>query len=114
MTDQKEVKFIDGLIVKAPRDGAPDFIKLCLSIKRLDLIAWLQQQDGEWVNADVKEARSGKLYAAVDDWKPTPRADGPQSTRGGGPSRPAPSSGPVGGDDFEPDNIPFATNRGGW
>ena len=77
MSDQKEVKFVGGLIVKAPREGAPDFVKMCLSFKRLEAIAWLQEQEGEWVNADVKEARSGKLYAAVDDWKPTPRQDAP-------------------------------------
>lgn len=35
--------------------------------------------------------------------------------RGGGPVRPAPSSGPTGGDDpFPDDDVPFADNRGIW
>lgn len=48
-----------------------------------------------------------------------PGGDAPQresrSQRGGGPARQAPSTGPTGGDDpFPDDDIPFATNRGGW
>lgn len=65
-----DIKFIDGLIVKAPNERAPDYVKCKLSIKRDDLIRWLEGQSGEWINADVKESRNGKWYAAVDDWKP--------------------------------------------
>lgn len=68
MTD---IKFIDGLIIKPPHAKAPEFVKAKLSIKRVELIAWLQQQDGEWVNADIKVSQGGKWYAAVDDWKPS-------------------------------------------
>lgn len=63
-------KFINGLIVKAPNDRAPEYVKARISIKREELIAWLQQQDGEWINADIKVSQNGKWYAAVDDWKP--------------------------------------------
>jgi hypothetical protein len=65
-----DIKFIDGLIVKAPHERAPDFVKAKLSIKRQELIAWLEDQDGEWINADVKESRGGKWYVSVDEWKP--------------------------------------------
>jgi hypothetical protein len=65
-----ETKFIDGLIVKAPNDGAPEYVKAKLSIKREELIAWLQSQTGDWINADVKVSQNGKWYAAVDNWKP--------------------------------------------
>ena len=65
-----EAQFINGLIVKAPHPNAPDFVKFGLSIKREELIATLQAMQGEWVNAQVKESRGGKLYAQVDDWKP--------------------------------------------
>jgi lipopolysaccharide export LptBFGC system permease protein LptF len=61
-------KFIDGLIVKAPNDRAPEYVKAKLSIKRAELIAWLQSQAGEWINADVKVSQQGKWYAAVDDF----------------------------------------------
>ena len=100
--------FIDGLIVKAPHDNAPDFVKAKLSIKREEMINWLQQQSGEWINADIKESRAGKWYAAIDNWKPDPDRAG----AGGGP--PADNSPPPGNYDDNPppaadydDDIPF-------
>lgn len=63
-------KFINGLIVKAPNDRAPEYVKARLSIKREELIAWLQSEPGEWINADIKVSQGGKWFAAVDDWKP--------------------------------------------
>jgi hypothetical protein len=108
-----EKKFINGLIVKAPSESAPEYVIARLSIKRAELIEWLQQQQGEWINADIKESQGGKWYAAVDDWKP-------QGQRGGGPvqsrapaARP-PRGAPVQDDDFDDHGIPFATNRGAW
>lgn len=74
-----DIKFIDGLIVKAPHEKAPDFVKARLSIKREEMIAWLQAQEGEWVNADIKESKAGKWYAAVDEWKPEQRGGAPQA-----------------------------------
>jgi len=69
MSDTKE--FVDGLIVKAPRDGAPDFVKASISIKRKDLGNWLRSKDDEWINIDVKESKGGKYYAEVNNWKPS-------------------------------------------
>lgn len=102
-------KFIDGLIVKPPRDGAPQYLVCKLSIKREELIAWLQQQDGEWINADVKVSQAGKFYAQVDDWKldgqrrgsnrqPAPRQDAQRQQQ-------AQQQPPL--DDFADDDIPF-------
>lgn len=113
MTDQNEIEFVDGLIAKAPRDGAPDFIKAALSIKREALIAWLQARDGEWVNIDIKEARSGKWYCAVDAWKPKEKQDGQRQERA--PSR-APahadaSYGDAAKGGFDDDDIPFLPFR---
>lgn len=71
-------KFINGLIVKAPNDNAPDYLICKLSIKREELIQWLQQQTGEWINADIKESQGGKWYAAVDDWRPNQQRGGQQ------------------------------------
>ena len=76
MSDRPEIQFIDGLIVKPPvkKDGSPlpDFIKMKGSIKRMELMAWLAQQEGEWVNFDVKTSKStGKWYCSVDNWEPT-------------------------------------------
>lgn len=105
MSDQT---FLNGILVKEPRQGAPEFVKGHISIKREELINTLSQMDGEWVNLDIKEARSGKWYASVNDWKPDRQSGGgrQQSQRQGGQSRQqAPQQAPI--DDFADDDIPF-------
>ncbi|XLQ19700.1 MAG: hypothetical protein ACKUBY_03850 [Candidatus Moraniibacteriota bacterium] len=72
-----EVKFVDGLMVKKPHQNAPDFVKGSLSIKREELINWLQGESGEWINIDIKESQKGSWYAQVNDWQP-------QGGQGGG------------------------------
>lgn len=95
MSDEKE--FVNGLIFKAPNENAPDYVKAKLSIRRAELIAWLNTKDGEWINADVKVSQGGKWYAAVDNWKPN-------GERQAAPARQAPAN-PV--DDFVDSDIPF-------
>jgi hypothetical protein len=85
----EELEFVDGLIVKAPHEKAPSFVKASISIKVADLGVWLRAKHKageEWVNLDVKEAKSGKWYAAVSNFKkeakpeqkkPAPRNDVP-------------------------------------
>lgn len=106
-----DTKFINGLIVKAPNGNAPEYVKAKLSIKREELIAWLQTETGEWINADIKVSSGGKWYAAVDTWQPkqgngTPRSNAPAPARRDPP--------PATNFDNQPfdDDIPFATNRG--
>jgi hypothetical protein len=70
MEQQQEKEWVDGLIVKAPREGAPDFVKCAISIKRADLGNWLRAKQDEWINIDVKVGKSGKWYAEVNNWKP--------------------------------------------
>jgi len=82
----KDNEFINGLIVKAPHDNAPDYVKAKVSIKREELIGWLNTRNDDWINADIKVSQSGKWYAAVDDWKPnqgngTPRNNAPRPQR---------------------------------
>ena len=76
-------KFIDGLIVKAPHEKAPDFVKGSISIKRENLITWLADQKGDWINADIKVSKEGKWYVAVNDWKPAaaPEPSQPDSSQ---------------------------------
>lgn len=67
-----EIEFVDGLIVKEPHEHAPHFVKASISIKVADLGMWLRKKyeaGDEWVNIDVKEAKSGKWYAAVSAYK---------------------------------------------
>ncbi len=65
-----DVEFVDGLIVKQPHPNAPDFVKAKISIKREDLLQWLQNKKDEWINIDIKESKTGKWYAQVDTWQP--------------------------------------------
>lgn len=68
-----EIEFVDGLIAKAPHPKAPDFVKAQLAIKVEDLGKWLREKykaGEEWVNIDVRAAKSGKWYAAVSNFKP--------------------------------------------
>jgi len=90
-----DIEFIDGIIVKAPNPKAPEFVKAALSIKRLDLIAWLESRDDEWINADIKESKSGKWYCAVNAFKAAGERQASE------PSKPAPSS------NFQDDDVPF-------
>lgn len=68
-----EIEFVNGIIVKAPHQNAPDFVKCAISIKVADLSEWLAGRDEEWVNIDVKESKGGKWYAAVSTFKPKAR-----------------------------------------
>ncbi len=65
-----DIDFINGLVFKLRAENAPDYLLAKFSIKRADLIAWLQSRDDEWINGEAKVAKSGKPYAAVDNWKP--------------------------------------------
>lgn len=101
-------EFVDGMIAKAPHDNAPDYVKARISIKREELIAWLQSKDDDWVNVDIKESQGGKWYAAVDSWKPDRPRSG-RSERSSSPrqQRAAPAPAPRPADDFSDDDIPF-------
>jgi len=65
-----EKQFVDGLMIKKPNPNAPDWIKFNGSIKREDMITWLNSMTGDWINIQVCESKSGKWYAEVDNWKP--------------------------------------------
>jgi len=70
-----ENQFITGLYFKRPHENAPDFVKLKGSIKREDMIKYLQALDGDFVNFDLCESKpkpdgSKSFYARKDDWKP--------------------------------------------
>lgn len=107
-----EVKFVDGLMVKKPHGNAPDFVKANLSIKREDLIKWLQEQSGEWINVDVKESKKGSWYAQVNDWEPAGGQGGGQQGQNqpqSQPDAPLPSEPNMNDDDFDINlkDVPF-------
>ena len=106
-------KLIPGLFFKDKHENAPDFVMCKGSIKIADLAAWLQKQEGEWVNFDLKRSRDGKPYASVDDWKPN---GGSARTPAPRQSRPQPVQATEAFDDagFDDQEIPFCTNRSIW
>ena len=55
-----DLEFVDGFIAKAPSEKAPDYVKAKVSLKRDELIRWLQQRQDEWINLEIKEGRTGK------------------------------------------------------
>ena len=71
--DKKE--FANGLMIKAPHDKAPEFVKCSISIKRKDFGNWLRSKPDEWINLDVKVSKDGKWYAEVNNWKPGKTSD---------------------------------------
>ncbi len=87
-----EAQFVDGMIVKR-NENAPEYAICKLSIKKGEFSGWLVQQPGDWVNIEIKRSRGGKLYAALDTWKPDGKAD----------AKPAPKPAPV----DEDSSIPF-------
>lgn len=94
-----DIEFIPGLIAKAPGDKAPEYVKCKLSIKRAELLEWLESQTDEWINGEVKVSRNGKMYVQRDTWKPN------QGERQE-PRKPAQSNATP-ADDFEDDSLPF-------
>jgi hypothetical protein len=70
-------KFPQGLSVKPPRPGAPEYIKASLSIKKTEFIHWLQTTDmsNNWLNLDIKVSKGDKWYVQINDWKPKKKED---------------------------------------
>lgn len=67
----EDIEFVNGLIVKAPHEKAPDFVKAAISIRPRELAEWLaDKMHQDLVNVDVKESKGGKWYAAVNTYKP--------------------------------------------
>ncbi len=65
----EEPIFPKGLIFKKPRYNAPEFVKGSISIKRLELIDWLNTFQDEWLNLDLKESKQGKYYSQLNTFK---------------------------------------------
>lgn len=62
---------MDGFFIKAPRSGAPEFVKGSLSFNVDKAIAYLQtykKSDG-YVNADILLSKSGTLYLKRDNFE---------------------------------------------
>jgi len=95
-----ETKFVDGMRVFAPRDGAPDFVIADIVIDHDEFADWVADR-GDKVRITIKRSKGGKLYASENDWKPKEgnqeRAPRPQPEQTGG--------------GFDDDDVPFAPHN---
>jgi hypothetical protein len=72
--------FVNGLIFKPKHPNAPDFVQGKLSINVKNLREWLDIQQGDWINADIKLSKEGKYYIQVDEYKaPEPATAEPET-----------------------------------
>ena len=88
---ENETKFVDGLRVFKPREGAPDFVKLNFLATADQLSAWLlANKDSEGnVRFDLLKSKNDKLYLKLNDFKKEGAPQQPQ--RPAQPSYNAPS-----------------------
>lgn len=68
--EQKETIFVDGMIFKKPREGAPTFVKGAVSINVKNFANFLKKYEHkEWLNIDLKQSREGKLYLQLNTYE---------------------------------------------
>lgn len=75
-------KFPDGLRFFPRRDTAPEWIQGSISVDPAKFVAWMKENKekmseslngGKYFRFDVKLSKEGKLYVAVNDYKPAVR-----------------------------------------
>ena len=98
--------FIDGMMVKDPREGSPKFVIGSLSINVADFTKWYDEwkaanPDEAWINIDLLRGRSGKPYAALNTYKKLGMTEKPAALRTKEPTVDYPA------DDINPEDIPF-------
>lgn len=70
-TKTSGVTFIDGMRIEKPNEKAPEWVKLKISFKVDDFIKFAKaHQDRGWLNVDLRKSKQGKLYLALNDFKP--------------------------------------------
>lgn len=103
---ENNTTFVDGLIFKKKKDGAPEFVKGSISMKVDELKAFLDKHNNNgWVNADLLVSKDGqKLYFKLNDWKPA--QEGVAGVVG---EQPAPAIDAIQypKEDVNPEDIPF-------
>lgn len=78
------MKFIKGMFLGKPRDGAPSFVKGSMSIKMDDFLLnygnWVN--DRGYINIDLLENQSGEFYLSPNDYgtKAAGMAEAPKPT----------------------------------
>lgn len=108
-----EQQFVSGLYAKPRAPKAPDYVVCGLSAHREELIAWLEQQEAEWIYMQVKISKAGdKFYVAIDPYE---KGSAPKKTyqepdrSTWSPSENTPDEDTIEypPEDFNPNDIPF-------
>jgi len=63
--------YAKGIYYDLPRENAPEFVLGRLSIKKLELMQWVDQQpanDKGYINLDILMGKENKPYIAVNDY----------------------------------------------
>ena len=85
MSENREVTYIGGMFGKMPKEDDKGFVVGRMSIKKADLIAFIEKQDpdDEWMNVDILQRKSDptKLNFQLNTWKPK-KKDGEESDTG--------------------------------
>lgn len=102
-----ELQFVNGLFFRKPHEKAPEYVIGKLSAKREELINFLQSQNGEWVNMEIKESKQGKVYIAIDSYKPGEATQSPRTNETGGNGYNNQNEMPASNMDDAIDQIPF-------
>lgn len=89
-------QFIEGFSYKAPREGAPDFVKGAISLNVARFTEWFEtwkQNNPEeaWINIDIKESKGGNLYGELNTYKKSGMTEKPAALN----------------DDIPADDLPF-------
>ena len=74
-----DVKFVDGLFV-SKKEGSPDFVIANLSFneKFIEYLKGNLNAKG-YCNIDLQLSKEGKMYAKLNEWKPSENSEQGQS-----------------------------------
>jgi len=63
--------FVQGLYINKKSENTPDFVKLKLSVKSKEFVAFLKEHTNEsgYCNFDLLKSQDDKLYFKLNDWK---------------------------------------------
>lgn len=78
--------FVDGLIYKTPRTGAPDFVIGGLSVNAKKFFEFLKENkvfmsESGWFNIDIKKSKKNTYYTEINTWKPPAKEVKPDDGR---------------------------------
>ena len=80
MATQRDATFLNSAVVRPLPENCPNWVRAKIGINIPNLLKEIEQlkEDGilttDWLNIEVKTAKSGKGYVEVNTWKPKAKA----------------------------------------